>query len=54
MLVRMLLAQSGREHTAHSTPFLAKDLLQDAYTKAKRRLFLFDYDVRFLSFIQCS
>ena len=46
MLVRMLLSQIGTEHTAHSTPFLEKDKLIDAYRKAKRRLFLFDYDVR--------
>lgn len=48
MLVRMLLAQIGTEHTAHSTPFLEKDKLIQAYKKAKQRLFLFDYDVCFV------
>ncbi|KAL5522620.1 hypothetical protein ACEPAG_8637 [Sanghuangporus baumii] len=44
ILVRMLLQQFGTEHTAHSTPFLSGELLQTAYKRAKRRLFLFDYD----------
>ena len=44
MLVRMLLQQLAAEHTAHSTPFLSREKLHAAYTKARRRLFLFDYD----------
>ncbi|TDL22752.1 trehalose-6-phosphate phosphatase [Rickenella mellea] len=43
-LVRMLLSQIGSENTAHQTPFLARDKLRDLYKRAKKRLFLFDYD----------
>ncbi|EJC97623.1 trehalose-6-phosphate phosphatase [Fomitiporia mediterranea MF3/22] len=44
LLVRHLLQQIGTEHTAHSTPFLSRERLNEAYAKANRRLFLFDYD----------
>lgn len=45
-LVRMLLSQIGNAHTAHNTPFLDRDKMGEEYRKAKKRLFLFDYDVR--------
>ena len=51
-LARMLLAQIGTEHTAHSTPFLSREGLREGYRKAGRRLFLFDYDVRSFSLFE--
>jgi hypothetical protein len=48
VLIRMLLSQIGMENTAHQTPFMDQGLLDTAYHNAKRRLLLFDYDVRFL------
>ena len=45
-LVNMLLKQMGLENVmARQTPFMEKNRLQDWYLKAKKRLFLFDYDV---------
>jgi trehalose 6-phosphate synthase/phosphatase len=49
VLVRMLLSQIGTENTAHQTPFMEQSKLAAAYNAAKRRLLLFDYDVRFHS-----
>lgn len=46
VLIKMLLSQIGNENTAHQTPYLDMRLLKNIYYKAKRRLFLFDYDVR--------
>jgi trehalose 6-phosphate synthase/phosphatase len=47
VLVRMLLSQIGTENTAHQTPFMEQNKLEASYNSAKRRLLLFDYDVRF-------
>ena len=45
-LVRMLLKQMGLENVmARQTPFMEKNRLEECYLKAKKRLFLFDYDV---------
>lgn len=45
-LVNMLLKQMGLENVmARQTPFMEKNRLEDWYLKAKKRLFLFDYDV---------
>ena|ERR1700761_2113928 len=48
-LLRMLLTQMGNELTAHQTPLLDKARLKSYYTKAQKRLFLFDYDVSAIS-----
>ena len=48
-LVKMLLKQMGLENVmARQTPFMEKNRLEDHYLKAKKRLFLFDYDVSFI------
>lgn len=45
-LAKMLLKQMGHENVmARQTPFMEKNRLEDWYLKAKKRLFLFDYDV---------
>lgn len=45
MLVKMLLKQMSVENVmARQTPFMEKPRLQSCYRKAKRRLFLLDYD----------
>ncbi|EGO29858.1 glycosyltransferase family 20 protein [Serpula lacrymans var. lacrymans S7.9] len=44
VLSKMLLAQMGGQGTARRTPFIEKAVLKDAYDKAGKRLFLFDYD----------
>ncbi|OCH89277.1 trehalose 6-phosphate phosphatase [Obba rivulosa] len=44
MLAKLLLAQLGRINMARQTPPLPRDALVEHYTKAKKRLFLFDYD----------
>jgi trehalose 6-phosphate synthase/phosphatase len=44
-LLKLLLAQMGNELTAHQTPYLDHSLIKTAYHGAKKRLFLFDYDV---------
>ena len=46
ILVKMLLGQLGTENTAHQTPFMDQEKLNSAYHSAKKRLLLFDYDVR--------
>ncbi|KZS96206.1 trehalose-6-phosphate phosphatase [Sistotremastrum niveocremeum HHB9708] len=44
VLVKMLLSQLDNDLTAHQTPLLNKPQLIQSYEKAKKRLFLFDYD----------
>ncbi|KAF8878174.1 hypothetical protein CPB84DRAFT_1817530 [Gymnopilus junonius] len=44
VLVKMLLGQLGLQGMARRTPYIPKDLLEGLYVKAKKRLFLFDYD----------
>lgn len=46
MLGKMLLEQLGRSNLARQTPFIPKGKLEQHYLSAKKRLFLFDYDVR--------
>ncbi|KAK4688662.1 trehalose 6-phosphate synthase/phosphatase, partial [Tremellales sp. Uapishka_1] len=43
-IVKQLLENVGGEHTAHQTPALDISVLATGYTKAKKRLMLFDYD----------
>ena len=45
-LAKMLLEQLGGQNLAKQTPFIPKDQLEGSYLRAKKRLFLFDYDVR--------
>lgn len=45
ILVKQLLGQLGRQGMARQTPYIPKDRLEGAYKTAKKRLFLFDYDV---------
>lgn len=45
VLVKMLLGQMGLQGMARQTPYIPKERLEDLYRKAKKRLFLFDYDV---------
>ena len=47
MLVKMLLGQVKSETQARVTPYIPKERLETAYRSAKKRLFLFDYDVSF-------
>ena len=49
-LVKLLLQQIAAENTAHATPFLEREKLKSVYERAKKRLFLFDYDVSFSFF----
>lgn len=44
VLVKMLLGQMGLQGLARQTPYIPKDQLEGLYLKAKKRLFLFDYD----------
>jgi trehalose 6-phosphate synthase/phosphatase len=47
MLVKMLLKQMSAENImAKQTPYMEKPKLESCYLKAKKRLFLLDYDVR--------
>ena len=46
LLAKMLLARTSGQNTARMTPFVPKEHLEEYYAKAKKRLFLFDYDVR--------
>lgn len=50
MLNKMLLEQLGRQNLAKQTPFIPKNQLESHYLSAKKRLFLFDYDVRSSAF----
>ena len=45
VLVKMLLSQLGLQGMARKTPYIPRELLESRYTQAKKRLFLFDYDV---------
>lgn len=49
VLVKMLLSAIGNDNTARKTPELDRALLKSKYTSAKRRLLMFDYDVRILT-----
>ncbi|KAI8974855.1 trehalose 6-phosphate phosphatase [Trametes punicea] len=44
MLAKMLLERLGSQNMARQTPFIPKGELEKHYLKAKKRLFLFDYD----------
>lgn len=44
VLAKMLLSQINGQTTARRTPYLPKDTLKGSYDRAKKRLFLFDYD----------
>ncbi|KAF8633173.1 hypothetical protein AX17_004674 [Amanita inopinata Kibby_2008] len=44
LLVKQLLSQLGGQNQARQTPYIPKDRLVNSYMKAKKRLFLFDYD----------
>ncbi|KAF4618814.1 hypothetical protein D9613_009732 [Agrocybe pediades] len=44
VLVKMLLGQLDLQGQARQTPYIPKELLEGLYSKAKKRLFLFDYD----------
>ena len=44
-IVKQLLENVGGDNTAHQTPALDLSALKSGYTKAKKRLMLFDYDV---------
>ena len=43
-LAKLLLEQLGKVNLAKQTPFIPKSQLEEHYLKAKKRLFLFDYD----------
>lgn len=47
MLMKMLLRSGGGsgDMKARATPYLPKDMMEELYGKAKKRLFFFDYDV---------
>ena len=45
VLVKMMLGQMNSTNTARMTPYIPKEVLQSKYRSAKKRLFLFDYDV---------
>ena len=54
VLVKMLLGQMGLHGMARQTPYIPKEKLEGLYAKAKKRLFLFDYDVcYFFSSLAC-
>ena len=44
MLAKKLLERLGSSNIARQTPFIPKGDLENHYAKAKKRLFLFDYD----------
>lgn len=48
LLVKMLLSQINGQTSARATPYLPKELINDKYEKAGKRLLLFDYDVRII------
>lgn len=45
VLVKMLLGQMGLQGMARQTPYIPEERLQRLYLNARKRLFLFDYDV---------
>ena len=50
VLVKMLFGQMGLHGMVKQTPYILKEKLEGLYLKAKKRLFLFDYDVFLFSF----
>ena len=54
VLVKMLLGQMGLQEMARQTPYIPKEKMEGMYRKAKKRLFLFDYDVCLLFFHSIS
>jgi trehalose 6-phosphate synthase/phosphatase len=44
ILVKMLLGQVSAQGLARRTPVLPREKMQDMYARARKRLFLFDYD----------
>ncbi len=48
ILGKKLLERLGTTNMARQTPYIPKGELERHYLKAKKRLFLFDYDVRIL------
>jgi trehalose 6-phosphate synthase/phosphatase len=52
VLVKMLLGQLGLQGMARKTPYIPRELLGSRYSQAKKRLFLFDYDVSYPSFLE--
>jgi trehalose 6-phosphate synthase/phosphatase len=50
LLVKMLLGQINAPNQARLTPYVDTAAMIDCYSKAKKRLFLFDYDVCVLFF----
>lgn len=48
-IMKQLLENVGGEHTAHQTPALDLGNLSKKYQSAKKRLMMFDYDVRLSS-----
>jgi hypothetical protein len=51
VLVRQLLSQINNQGQARMTSYIPKDLLTDTYRAARKRLFLFDYDVSFVRYL---
>jgi trehalose 6-phosphate synthase/phosphatase len=45
VLVKSLLEKINSENSAHQTPVLDRALMSARYNSAKKRLFMFDYDV---------
>lgn len=45
VLVKQLLGQMSGQGQARQTPYIPKEVLEGKYKSAKKRLFLFDYDV---------
>src|SRR5260370_24655727 len=55
VLVKMLLTIAGSERSAKQTPYLDKIKFQTKYATARKRLLMFDYDVRSsVSFCACG
>jgi trehalose 6-phosphate synthase/phosphatase len=46
VLVKMLLGLMDGQGQARQTPYLPREELGERYRAARKRLFLFDYDVR--------
>lgn len=45
VLVKSLVEKIGSDNTAHQTPVLSRERMQQCYSSAGKRLFMFDYDV---------
>lgn len=48
VLVKQLMGQMSGQGQARQTPYIPRDELEGRYKSAKKRLFLFDYDVGFV------